>query len=142
MIDEHGGWSFCQNLTDTVHFVKDQSIHIAEYWMNDQSWVIQPTSAGGAGFDGVWSPRLRDAVRGAIGQAAGGAWAFVSLDAVRDGLYPPAGFPAAWRSRSIAWRITTSSSPATAPGSPRLGDSNDSRSWYAGAARVWRPACS
>jgi 1,4-alpha-glucan branching enzyme len=64
VIDEHGGWSFCQNLTDTVHFVKDRSIHIAEYWMNDQSWVIRPTSAGGAGFDGVWSPRLRDGVRG------------------------------------------------------------------------------
>ena len=43
VIDRFGGWNFCQNLTDTVHFVKDQSIHIAEFWMPDQSWVIKPT---------------------------------------------------------------------------------------------------
>ena len=98
VIDRFGGWSFCQNLTDTVHFVKDQSIHIAEYWMPDQSWVIKPTGAGGAGFDAVWSDRLRDAVRGASARPPAGSSAAISLDAVRDGIYPPPGFSAAWRS--------------------------------------------
>lgn len=130
VIDEHGGWGFCQNLTDTVHFTRDRSIHIAEFWMDDQSWVIRPTAAGGAGFDGVWSPRLRDAVRGAIGQAAGGAGASVNLDAVRDGIYPPAGFPAAWRSVHCVENhdvVFAGNGPRVA----RLSDSSDSRSWYA-----------
>jgi 1,4-alpha-glucan branching enzyme len=130
VIDQHGGWSLCQNLTDTVHFVKNRSIHIAEFWMDDQSWVIRPTSAGGAGFDGVWSPRLRDGVRAAISQAAGGAMAFVSWDAVRDGLSTPTGFPAAWRSVHCVENhdiVFAGNGPRVA----RLSDSNDSRSWYA-----------
>jgi 1,4-alpha-glucan branching enzyme len=130
VIDEHGGWGFCQNLTDTVHFARDRSVHVAEFWMDDQSWVIRPTAAGGAGFDAVWSPRLRDAVRGAIGQAAGGAAVSISLDAVRDGLYPPAGFPAAWRSVHCVENhdvVFAGNGPRVA----RLSDANDSRSWYA-----------
>ena len=59
VIDRFGGWNFCQNLTDTVHFVKDRSIHIAEYWNPDQTWVLKPTGDSGAGFDAVWSDRLR-----------------------------------------------------------------------------------
>ena len=108
----------------------EQHFHVAEYWMNDQSWVIRPTSAG-AGFDGVWSPRLRDGVRGAIGQAAGGAGAFVALDtwsATGSTLRPVSPRPGA---RSIASRTTTSSSPVAVPGSRVLSDSSDSRSWYA-----------
>ncbi len=139
VIDQHGGWSFCQNLTDTAHFEKDRSIHIAEYWMSDQSWVIRPTSAGGAGFDGVWSPRLRDAVRAAIGEASGGAGAFVSLDAVRDGLYAPDGFPAAWRSVHCVENhdiVFAGNGPRVAT----LSDASDSRSWYARSRRGWRPA--
>lgn len=130
VIDANGGWGFCQDLTGTVHFLKGRSIHIAEYWRDDQSWAIRPTSSGGAGFDGVWSPRLRDAVRGAIGQSAVGAGAPVNLDAVRDGLYPPAGFPSAWRSVHCVENhdvVFTGNGPRVA----RLADSSDSRSWYA-----------
>ena len=129
-IDQFGGWGLCQNLTDTLHFLKPRSIHMAEYWNPDQSWAIRPTSAGGAGFDGVWSAGLRDAVRGAIGQAAGGAGARVSLDSVRDGLYPPANFPAAWRSVQCVENhdiVFAGDGPRVA----RLGDSSNSRSWYA-----------
>jgi 1,4-alpha-glucan branching enzyme len=130
VIDEHGGWGFCQNLTDTVHFLKDRSIHIAEFWMDDQSWAIRPTASGGAGFDGVWSPRLRDALRGAIGQVSGGAGASVDLDSVSAGLYPPAGFPSAWRSVHCVENhdvVFAGSGPRVAA----LSDSSDSRSWYA-----------
>jgi 1,4-alpha-glucan branching enzyme len=130
VIDQFGGWGLCQNLTDTLHFVKPKSVHVAEYWNPDQSWAIRPTSTGGAGFDAVWSPRLRDAVRGAIGQASGGAGASVSLDAVRDGLYPPSNFPAAWRSVHCVENhdiVFAGSGPRVA----RLSDGNDARSWYA-----------
>ena len=129
VIDRFGGWGLCQNLTDTLHFVKPKSVHMAEYWNADQSWAIRPTSSGGAGFDAVWSPRLRDAVRGAIFQASGGAGASVSLDGVRDGLYPPAGFPAAWRSVHCVENhdiVFAGNGPRIA----KLSDPSDSRSWY------------
>jgi 1,4-alpha-glucan branching enzyme len=130
VIDQFGGWGLCQNLTDTLHFLKPRSIHTAEYWNPDQSWAIRPTSAGGAGFDAVWSAQLRDAVRGAIGQAAGGAGSFVSLDSVRDGLYPPSDFPAAWRSVHCVENhdiVFAGDGPRVA----KLSDSSNSRSWYA-----------
>jgi len=130
VIDEHGGWGMCQNLTDTVHFINSKSVHVAEYWNPDQSWVIRPTQSGGAGFDAVWAPGLRDAVRAAIGQAAGGAGASIQLDPVRDGLYPPAGFPAAWRSVQCVENhdvVFNGNSPRIA----KLSDSSNSRSWYA-----------
>jgi hypothetical protein len=31
LIDRFGGWGFCQNLTDTLHFLKPRTVHIAEY---------------------------------------------------------------------------------------------------------------
>jgi 1,4-alpha-glucan branching enzyme len=130
VIDEFGGWGFCQDLTSTVHFINSKGFHAAEYWRDDQSWVIRPRESGGAGFDAVWAPRLRDGVRGAIGQASGGAGAFVNLDVVRDGLYPPANFPAAWRAVQCVENhdiVFDGSGPRIA----KLSDSSDARSWYA-----------
>ena len=131
VIDRFGGWNFCQNLTDTVHFVKDQSIHIAEYWNPDQSWVIKPTAAGGAGFDAVWSDRL--AGRGARGVGAGcrrvRTRRLVRRGSRRD--LPSAGFRRGLAVGHCIWRITTSSSTATAPESPGSADGSNSRSWYA-----------
>ena len=40
VIDRFGGWRFCQDLTDTLRFVKPSIPHIAEYWNPDQSWVL------------------------------------------------------------------------------------------------------
>jgi 1,4-alpha-glucan branching enzyme len=130
VIDRFGGWNFCQNLTDTVHFVKDQSIHIAEYWNSDQTWVIKPTGAGGAGFDAVWSDRLRGAVRGAIAQASAGAGAAVSFDAIHDTIYPPPGFSAAWRS-VVHLENHDIVFDGQGPRVARLADGSDARSWYA-----------
>jgi 1,4-alpha-glucan branching enzyme len=130
VIDQNGGWGFCQNLTDTLHFVDPQTIHIAEYWNSDQSWVIRPTQSGGAGFDAVWAPGLRDSVRGAIAESANGAGAAVHLDPIRDGLYPPAAFPAAWRSVQCVENhdvVFSGNGPRVA----KLSDSNNARSWYA-----------
>jgi 1,4-alpha-glucan branching enzyme len=130
VIDRFGGWGLCQALTDTAHFVKDTSIHIAEYWNPDQTWVVKPISGGGAGFDAVWSDRLRDAVRGAVAQASAGAGAAVSFDAIRDGIYPPQGFSASWKSI-----IHLENHDIVFDGNgyrvAKLADGSDARSWYA-----------
>jgi 1,4-alpha-glucan branching enzyme len=130
VIDQFGGWGLCQDLTDTLHFMNPKSVHIAEFWMPDQSWVIRPTQSGGAGFDAVWSRGLRDGVRAVIAQAARGAEALVQLDPVRDGLYPPANFPAAWRSVQCIENhdvVFAGNGPRIA----KLSDTSNARSWYA-----------
>jgi 1,4-alpha-glucan branching enzyme len=97
VIDDFGGWSFCQDLTGTVRFAKPSAIQIAEFWKDGKDWAVRPSAFGGAGFDLVWHDGLREAVRGAILQAAGGRDAAVNLDRIRDILRPPGGFDAAWR---------------------------------------------
>ena len=96
VIDTHGGGRFCQDLTSTVRFVKPQAIQIAEYWGDDRAAAVRHAPAG-LGFDAAWGDRLRDGVRGAIGQASAGANAFVDLDKVAAALDTPPGFPAAWQ---------------------------------------------
>ena len=105
-------------------------MHIAEYWEPDKSWVIRPTSQGGAGFDAAWQDGLRGAIRGAIRQAAGGRDAPVDLDSVRDQLYPPWGFPAAWKSVQHVENHDLVYAGRDARVSA-LADSRDARSWYA-----------
>ncbi|HEY2991601.1 MAG TPA: hypothetical protein VGM22_02220 [Methylomirabilota bacterium] len=51
VIDRFGGWSFCQALTDTLHFVRPDLPQIAEYWKDDQSWVV--TRDAFVSLDGV-----------------------------------------------------------------------------------------
>jgi 1,4-alpha-glucan branching enzyme len=133
VIDRFGGWGFCQDLTDTLHFRKPAAIHVAEYWNPDPSWVIKPTSEGGAGFDAVWSDRLRGAVRGAIAQAAGGRNAQVVLDPIAQMLTTPPGFSAQWRAvQHLENHDTVYAGHADrVPRVPALADSTDARSWYA-----------
>ena len=92
VIDRFGGWNFCQNLTDTAHFVKDQSIHIAEYWNPDQTLGRQ-TDAGTAARGSTPSGRTgsggRCAVRSAQASAGASAADLVRRNPRRD--LPPAG---------------------------------------------------
>ena len=134
VIDEHGGWHFLQDLTDTVKYVKPQAIHIAEYWREDPSWVLRNRQQGGAGFDAVWYPGMRQAVRNAIAQAAQGSQAQVDLNAVRDNLYRPAGFTAAWQSVQYLEnhdRQRLENDNDREPRLAALADASNSRSWYA-----------
>jgi 1,4-alpha-glucan branching enzyme len=48
VIDRFGGWGFCQDLTDTLHFVKPDVPQITEFWNPDQSGAIRPSHEGGA----------------------------------------------------------------------------------------------
>ena len=133
VIHRFGGWRFCQDLTDTLRFVTPSIPHIAEFWNPDQSGVIKPSREGGAGFDLVWSERLREAIRAVIAQAAAGRNAAVNFDVVRNALGRPPGFQAAWRAvqhlenHDVVYAGHADRQPRIAA----LGDSMNARSWYA-----------
>ncbi|WP_333672532.1 alpha amylase C-terminal domain-containing protein [Elioraea tepidiphila] len=95
VIHEHGGDPFCRDLTSTVRYVKPAAIQIAEYWNWDRAYPVTK-SPDGLGFDAALGDRLRDALRGMLAEASGGAEAHVRLDRVAEALLPPPGFPAAW----------------------------------------------
>lgn len=139
VIDSHGGWSFCQGMTDRLRADHPDRIQIAEFWRDDPSWAFRPTAAGGAGFDAVWSDRLRDGVRNALAAAATAFGGAVDLSRVAEGLWPRFG-PADW------WRAvncvenhdrTYVDHPAEGGRVAHLADGADARSWYASSrARV------
>jgi len=123
---EHG-WRFCQYVTDTCRYLKPEAIHIAEHWPVEEA-IIRPTQHFGAGFDAAQNDGLREAVRGAIGQASQGASVFVDMDRIGHEIGSPI-LRDNWRAvqctenhdivrRDKGWRI------------PRIADSSNSHSWY------------
>ncbi len=129
-MDSHGGWPTCQNMTDTLHFLQPCGPLISEYWPVD-GMVLIATASGGAGFNATWNDRLRDAVRSAIGQSAGGAAASVNMDSIGSALqFTPAS--QRWQcvqyveDHDILWV-----GHAWQPRVPALADSSNHRSWYA-----------
>jgi 1,4-alpha-glucan branching enzyme len=50
VMDEHGGWSFCQDLSATVRFAKPDAVQIAEYWGGEPWRGVGPPPRG-FGFD-------------------------------------------------------------------------------------------
>lgn len=137
VIDDDGGaegWRFLQDLTNTLRYLKPEAINIAEYWRDDQSWVMRDTAQGGAGFDAVWYPGLRGAVRNLISQAAHGSDAHLSMNALSDALQRPAGFSASWRAVQHLENHDLQRRENSNDRQPRiatLADSTSSRSWYA-----------
>lgn len=128
VMDRFGGWGTCQAITDTAHFVKPEAIQIAEYWPVKPA-VVSPTKVGGAGFDATWSDGMREAIRGAIAESAGGAGAIVDFDRLA-GAITTAGLPAQWRAVNCIENHDIVKS-GQGPRIPPLADSSDSRSWYA-----------
>jgi 1,4-alpha-glucan branching enzyme len=126
--NDNDGWRFCQDLTETAHFVKPSSVQIAEYW-DVNPYVVRFPRHGGAGFDACWHDGLRKAVRGAVATASAGREARVDMDAIAGNLWPP-NFLNAWRAvhyveshdevyRDRGQRV------------PRLADGKNQRTWYA-----------
>jgi 1,4-alpha-glucan branching enzyme len=134
VMDDHGGWFFCQELAAEAGREKPQAIQIAEYWSPSRELAVVPPPRG-MGFDAALSDRLRDAVRGAVGEAAQGAPAYVNLDPVRDALYPPYGFPDAWRAVHCLENhdIVYAGRPPEElkPRLAKLAGGDNARSWYA-----------
>jgi 1,4-alpha-glucan branching enzyme len=95
VIDDHGGRRLCRELSAAVRSSHPRAIQIAEYWKDDRAAAVRPTPQG-LGFDAAWGDRLRDGVRRAIAQAAGGPQAAVDLGALAQSLETPDGF-APWQ---------------------------------------------
>jgi 1,4-alpha-glucan branching enzyme len=134
VIDEHGGWSFCQDLTGTLRFVKGGAVQIAEYW-GAERWkgVAQPPA--GMGFDVGYSDTLRDKLRAAIAHTTGGRDAHLDLDAVRDALYLSYRDGDRWTVFQCIENHDLIDDNHTGndrqPRVARLADPSDPRSWYA-----------
>ena len=90
------GVTLCQNMTDTLRFIRASAIQIAEYWDWDRAFPVTPTP-GGLGFDAALGDAFRDSARSVLTQAAGGEEAQLQLEPVAAALYTPAGYDAAWR---------------------------------------------
>jgi 1,4-alpha-glucan branching enzyme len=109
-------------------------VQIAEYWGNER-WRGVASPPSGMGFDVGYNDGLRDRLRGVIAACAGGSSASVNLDPLRDALYPPWGFPRAWQTFQCIENHDLLDVDHTAndrqPRIAALGDSTNSRSWYA-----------
>lgn len=140
VIDNHGGWFFSQDLTNTLRFVKPEAIQIAEYWNPSRELAVTRPPAG-LGFDAALADGLRDALRAAVGSAAGGRDAFVNLDAVRDRMYTPWGFNDAWRAVNCLENhdlVYSDREPQEwRPRLAKLADWNDPQSWYGRSRARW-----
>jgi 1,4-alpha-glucan branching enzyme len=67
-LNGQSGWSFCQDVTGTVRFLKPRALQNAEFWPVNADVVRRPAS--GAGFDVIQHDGLRESIRGAVAQAS------------------------------------------------------------------------
>ncbi len=131
VIENNGGRVFCQRMTQTVRAAAPAAIQIAEYWNPDRPSAVAPPD-GGLGFDAELGDGLRDALRGLLAQAAGGASAPLDLSPVAGSLLVPDGFLESWRIvQCMENQDLTYSGHDGAARVPFLADATDRRSWYA-----------
>jgi 1,4-alpha-glucan branching enzyme len=133
VIDEHGGGTFCQDMTSTLRHRKPSAALIAEYW-GDPGWrwraVHRPPD--GLGFDVGYADGLRRAVRGVLAQAAGGADAPLDLGPLRRALQRPWNYQHAWQVyNSIEDHDIVLDRDGAEPRVARLAGGDTSRSWFA-----------
>jgi 1,4-alpha-glucan branching enzyme len=127
------GWTFCQNLTSTLRYIKNRLLQNAEYWPSEfnasVASIVEPRAQGGTGFDTVQHDALRIAVRGAIQASSYGQSSFVNMDAIRETLYPP-GLPFSWNAVPCIENhdVVYIGKDARIP---VLADGSDSQSFYA-----------
>jgi len=134
--NKDSGWSFCNDLTGTLRFLKPRLLQNAEYWPFEfgdypKPWpsIVTPVSNGGAGFDVVQHDALRGAVRAVLQSASAGADAAVSMESLAAALFPP-GFPHGWQAVTCVENhdvVMVNRQPRI----PTLSDSSNPRSWYA-----------
>jgi len=134
VIDKKGGWSFAQDLTNTIRFVKPNAVQIAEYW-GDERWRGVAAPPDGMGFDIGYSDTLRDNLREVISQTTGGRNAHVNLDKVRDALYMTYKYSGRWTVfqciENHDLEYFQHEGKDRQPRMSALGDPSNSRSWYA-----------
>jgi 1,4-alpha-glucan branching enzyme len=137
VIDEHGGWFFCQELTSTLRSVNPRAVQIAEYWNYNagERWRGVARPPAGMGFDLGYSDALRDQLRKVIAETTGGSSAAVNLDPLRDALSMTYRDGAHWTVFQCIENHDLLDDNHTGndkqPRIARLADSNNARSWYA-----------
>ena len=135
VIDQNGGWTFCQDLTNTLRFHKPSAALIAEYW-GEHRWkaVSPPLHNAGMGFDLGYADGLRDSVREVLRQAAGGGDASVNIGLLRAGLHRPTNVPDAWRAYNCIENhdlLLDLDGDHRYPRIPQRADWDNTRSWLA-----------
>jgi 1,4-alpha-glucan branching enzyme len=129
VIDHDGapnGWSFCQDLTSTLHYYRPGALHKAEYW-DVNPYIVKPVPEG-AGFDTTLTDGLRVAVRDVISNASAPDERPLNMSGLAASLWPD-GFPEEWRfvqgpeNHDIVY-VDREQRVA------RLGDPGNPRSWY------------
>jgi 1,4-alpha-glucan branching enzyme len=130
VIDNDGaphGWSFCQDLTGTLDWLRPDALNKAEYWPVNP-WIVKPVGEGGAGFDTTLTDGLRIALRDVIRQASAPNDDPLPMAALGASLWP-GGFEQAWRfvqgpeNHDIVFRGREERMAL-------LGDPADPRSWW------------
>jgi len=132
-MDRNGGWSLCQDLTETLEHVKPCAALIAEYW-GEHRWLGVWEPPDGMGFDLAYNDSLRDRVRDVVARAAGGADAELQLGSLGPALERPWNFSSAWQAFNCVENhdfVLDMDGDHCKPRIPRLAGGDDSRSWYA-----------
>lgn len=137
VIRESGGDGFCRELAREFRKTRPEAIQIAEYWSWDRAYPVTP-QPDGFGFDAALDDRLRIALRTVLRQIAGGAGVHAELDRVRDALYRPQAYPAAWKAVQhlenhdiVLWDVWSNPPRERELRIPALAHYADRRSWYA-----------
>ncbi len=133
VIDDKGGWSFCQELTTALHDTHPDATLIAEYW-RDQRWLAVTAPPTGMGFDIGYADGLRDGVRSVLAQATGGASARVDIGLLRRGLQRPWNVALARQAYNCIENhdlVLDMDGDHRHPRIPALAGGGDAGSWYA-----------
>ena len=134
VIDNFGGWSFCQDLTGTVHFAKLSAVQIgnSERMANTGLFARANLAAPASTWSGMMACARRCA---GLLRGRGGREAAIDLDRVRDALNPPRGFDGAWRAVQMLENhdgLLVSHEPHDQrPRIAKIAHWDNPRSWYA-----------
>ncbi len=133
VIDQKGGWFFCQDLTEVLRSENPAAVLIAEYW-GEHRWLGVWSPPAGMGFDLGYTDGMRDGVRGVLAEAARGADAWVHLGRLKGALERPWNFPLAWQAYHCLENhdfVLDMDGDHRKPRIPKLADWSNPRSWYA-----------
>lgn len=132
-MEDRGGRSLCQDMTQTLHFIRPSAVLIAEYWNHPREGAVWPPPRG-MGFDLGYADGIRDAVRGMLAEARGGADARINLLPLQQALgRQPQDVSAARMYNCLENHdlVLDADGDHRHPRVPALADPENSRSWYA-----------
>ena len=133
VIDAHGGWFFCQELTSALRAEWPKAALIAEYW-GEHRWLAVTAPPEGMGFDIGYSDGLRNGIRGAIEEASRGSEAVVDLEPIARGLAKPINVRSSWQAYNCVENhdfVLDADGDHRKPRIASLADPSNPRSWYA-----------